>query len=271
MFGKQQTLLAATLLGAAAVAQGSEFPDCIEKCLRNSGCFSAGEYTQCACDNAAEDSSAFLKEMVVCMNQMCSTDVTALDLINPLTTSCDSDISESAIQEAKSIGGLSSDDKDGDDKDSEDGDDEAKTTASSSSSSSTTSAADSSATGSDSDSDSSNSSSSSATATTTAAADSSATKAASTGDATQTLATATSSVAGSGASASASASVFDSASGSGSSNSKTGSDSDSTSSDSQDGDDASNDDEPDSAAPASQHASLFGAVLAVAAVVAFGF
>lgn len=102
-------LLGTTLLGsllqhvAAAPEVGSSkrasvtFPDCIGTCMRNSGCFDA----DCICDKADD---GILSDIVICMNQWCPADVTATDLLEPLSGECD--LPKSAVQDAEKKGGI---------------------------------------------------------------------------------------------------------------------------------------------------------------------
>ncbi|KAI3331792.1 hypothetical protein HD806DRAFT_169673 [Xylariaceae sp. AK1471] len=102
-------LLATTLLGsllqhAAAAPEASskradvQFPQCISMCVRNSGCFD----NSCICEKASD---GILSEIVICMNQWCSADITAKDLIGPLQGECD--LPKSAVNDAEKKGGVS--------------------------------------------------------------------------------------------------------------------------------------------------------------------
>ncbi|KAI0197763.1 hypothetical protein F4808DRAFT_289591 [Astrocystis sublimbata] len=76
---------------------GTQFPDCISTCMRNSGCFD----TKCICKKADD---GILSDIVICMNQWCPSEVTAMDLIKPLEGECD--LSKSAVQDAEKKGGV---------------------------------------------------------------------------------------------------------------------------------------------------------------------
>ncbi|KAI8629240.1 hypothetical protein F5Y19DRAFT_94662 [Xylariaceae sp. FL1651] len=118
MPSKQSTaLLAAALLGslvqhviaapeASSISLSSkrgdvQFPQCISKCVRNSGCFD----DSCVCSKAG---AGVLSDIVICMNQWCPADVTAKDLIGPLQGKCD--LPASAVQDAEKKGGVASSD-----------------------------------------------------------------------------------------------------------------------------------------------------------------
>ncbi|CAJ2513305.1 Uu.00g014240.m01.CDS01 [Anthostomella pinea] len=103
MFSRQQypaLLATATLLSSAfqhAHALSSrgdvEYPECIQSCLRNSGCFSGSD---CVCKKAAE--SGFMSDVVTCMNQWCEASINASDLIDPMQSTCH--FSDSVVEEA---------------------------------------------------------------------------------------------------------------------------------------------------------------------------
>ncbi|TGJ88152.1 hypothetical protein E0Z10_g515 [Xylaria hypoxylon] len=130
----QSTIILATaLLGsllqhAAAAPEASskradiEYPQCISTCMRNSGCFDA----KCICSKASD---GILSDIVICMNQWCSADITAKDLIEPLEGQCD--LPKSAVQDAEKKGGVADDT----------GDDEPSSTSSKSSAKPTATAA----------------------------------------------------------------------------------------------------------------------------------
>src|SRR4051794_25563189 len=110
---RSTVLLATTLLGsllqhAAAAPEASsskradvQFPQCISMCVRNSGCFD----NACICEKAGD---GILSEIVICMNQWCSADITAKDLIGPLQGKCN--LPKSAVNDAEKKGGVSNTD-----------------------------------------------------------------------------------------------------------------------------------------------------------------
>ncbi|KAI1265647.1 hypothetical protein F5Y18DRAFT_42060 [Xylariaceae sp. FL1019] len=114
MLSKQSTtLLTATLFGllqgahAAPSARSTEFPTCIQECIRSSGCFS--DFDSCVCEKASD---GILSDIASCINQGCPTTTTVLDLIQPLESTCK--LSDSAVSAAEKIGGISSDGGDND-------------------------------------------------------------------------------------------------------------------------------------------------------------
>ncbi|KAI1763424.1 hypothetical protein GGR53DRAFT_497516 [Hypoxylon sp. FL1150] len=92
-------ILYAALVSGSLVSQvqGVQTPTCITSCVRQNGCSPTD--TACICEKATGGS--FLSDVVVCMNQWCSTSTTFADFINPITSGgCD--ISDKAIQAAES-------------------------------------------------------------------------------------------------------------------------------------------------------------------------
>ncbi|KAI0845598.1 hypothetical protein F5Y00DRAFT_165230 [Daldinia vernicosa] len=117
MLAKQQTatLLYAALFGSSLVQ--AAFPTCITSCVRQNGCPPTD--VDCMCKKV---SGSFLSDVVVCMNQWCSSDTTLAELVNPIQSSCD--IPKSALQSAESkagfeTGSISSSDSDSDSSDDE--------------------------------------------------------------------------------------------------------------------------------------------------------
>ncbi|KAI8957463.1 hypothetical protein F5Y11DRAFT_339644 [Daldinia sp. FL1419] len=99
MLAKQQTaaLLYAALFGSSVVQ--AAFPTCITSCVRQNGCPPTD--VDCMCKKA---SGSFLSDVVVCMNQWCSSDTTFADLIDPIQSNCD--IPKSAISAAEGKAGF---------------------------------------------------------------------------------------------------------------------------------------------------------------------
>ncbi|KAI1657128.1 hypothetical protein F4813DRAFT_92697 [Daldinia decipiens] len=95
MLAKQQTatLLYAALFGSSLVQ--AAFPTCITSCVRQNGCPPTD--VDCMCKKV---SGNFLSDVVVCMNQWCSSDTTLTDLVGPIQSNCD--IPKSALQAAES-------------------------------------------------------------------------------------------------------------------------------------------------------------------------
>ncbi|KAI1467343.1 uncharacterized protein F4812DRAFT_393216 [Daldinia caldariorum] len=114
MLAKQQTvaLLYAALLGSSVVQAATEFPTCITSCVRQNGCPPTD--VDCMCKKA---SGNFLSDVVVCMNQWCSSGTTLADLIDPIQSNCD--IPKSAIQAAESKAGFDTGSKSNSDSDDE--------------------------------------------------------------------------------------------------------------------------------------------------------
>ncbi|KAI0140144.1 hypothetical protein F4776DRAFT_662279 [Hypoxylon sp. NC0597] len=99
MLAKQQYVYAA-LVGFGSLAQAAvQFPTCITSCVRQNGC--APTNTDCMCEKA---SGNFLSEVVVCMNQWCSSDTKFSDLIGPIQSNCK--VSQDAIDAAVSKAGF---------------------------------------------------------------------------------------------------------------------------------------------------------------------
>ncbi|KAI0110048.1 hypothetical protein F4814DRAFT_451019 [Daldinia grandis] len=99
MLAKQQTatLLYAALFGSSLVQ--AAFPTCITSCIRQNGCPPTD--VDCMCKKV---SGNFLSDVVVCMNQWCSSDTTLADLVGPIQSSCD--IPKSALQAAEGKSGF---------------------------------------------------------------------------------------------------------------------------------------------------------------------
>ncbi|KAL7628152.1 hypothetical protein AAE478_002350 [Parahypoxylon ruwenzoriense] len=99
MLPRQQypAILYAALFGSLAAAQ--QFPQCITSCVRQSGCSPTN--VDCMCEKASD---GFLSDVVICMNQWCSTQTTFSDLVGPIQSSCD--IPESAIKDAQAKAGF---------------------------------------------------------------------------------------------------------------------------------------------------------------------
>ncbi|KAI2776936.1 hypothetical protein F4815DRAFT_323254 [Daldinia loculata] len=99
MLAKQQTatLLYAALFGSSLVQ--AAFPTCITSCVRQNGCPPTD--VDCMCKKV---SGNFLSDVVVCMNQWCSSDTTLAELVGPIQSNCD--IPKSALQAAESKAGF---------------------------------------------------------------------------------------------------------------------------------------------------------------------
>ncbi|OTA52833.1 hypothetical protein K449DRAFT_227172 [Hypoxylon sp. EC38] len=99
MLAKQQYMYAA-LVGFGSLAQAAvQFPTCITSCVRQNGC--APTNTDCMCEKA---SGNFLSDVVICMNQWCSSDTKFSDLIGPIQSNCK--VSQDAIDAAVSKAGF---------------------------------------------------------------------------------------------------------------------------------------------------------------------
>ncbi|OTA82355.1 hypothetical protein M434DRAFT_17040 [Hypoxylon sp. CO27-5] len=99
MLAKQQYMYAA-LVGFGSLAQAAvQFPTCITSCVRQNGC--APTNTDCMCEKA---SGNFLSDVVICMNQWCSSDTKFSDLIGPIQSNCK--VPQDAIDAAVSKAGF---------------------------------------------------------------------------------------------------------------------------------------------------------------------
>ncbi|KAI2616424.1 hypothetical protein GGS26DRAFT_596843 [Hypomontagnella submonticulosa] len=94
-------MLAKQILGAAlfgSLAQAA-FPTCISSCVRQNGCPPTD--MDCICEKVGK---TFLSDVVVCMNQWCSSQTTLGDLVSPISAKCD--VPKSAIQAAAAKAGF---------------------------------------------------------------------------------------------------------------------------------------------------------------------
>ncbi|KAI0838977.1 hypothetical protein F5Y06DRAFT_36615 [Hypoxylon sp. FL0890] len=99
MLAKQQYVYAA-LVGFGSLAQAAvQFSTCITSCVRQNGC--APTNTDCMCEKA---SGTFLSDVVICMNQWCSSDTKFTDLLSPIQSSCK--VSQNAIDSAVAKAGF---------------------------------------------------------------------------------------------------------------------------------------------------------------------
>ncbi|KAF3059269.1 hypothetical protein GL218_05085 [Daldinia childiae] len=125
MLAKQQTatLLYAALFGSSLVQ--AAFPTCITSCVRQNGCPPTD--VDCMCKKV---SGSFLSDVVVCMNQWCSSDTTLADLTGPIQSNCD--IPKSALQAAEGKAGFDTGSSSGSDSDSSSSDEKPTSTSGSS-------------------------------------------------------------------------------------------------------------------------------------------
>ncbi|KAI0379728.1 hypothetical protein F5Y04DRAFT_113318 [Hypomontagnella monticulosa] len=94
-------MLAKQILGAAlfgSLAQAA-FPTCVSSCVRQNGCPPTD--MDCMCEKVGK---TFLSDVVVCMNQWCSSETSLGDLVNPISAKCD--VPQSAIQAAAAKAGF---------------------------------------------------------------------------------------------------------------------------------------------------------------------